>query len=235
MNILQPFIHYLKQLSLFQLFLLFMIENGILIFVSVGIGYLSDGSIKKISVKISRKELWWTFSTLIINTGITLVGFILFKEGFIKMSMNVGPFRVLFDIIVLIIGMDFLLYIFHFLIHNIPIISNIHSLHHEYENPTPISLFVLNPLEVVGFGFLWLVLITVYQSSMMAVFFYLFLNIVMGIIGHLELEVIPSSWSKNIFFKWIANTRFHKDHHKFHNRNFGFYTSVWDKIFGTIE
>jgi lathosterol oxidase len=235
MDLLASSLNYLKQLSLIELFILFLLENGLLIIVAVTIGFFLDGTLKKISLKISGTEILWTFSTLVFNTIITLAGFLLYKEGIIKMTLETNFFRILLDTLVLILGMDFLMYVFHYLIHNIRFVTRIHHLHHKYEAPTAITLFVLNPIEVLGFGSLWLLLIMVYHSSMPAVFIYLFLNLVMGIIGHLELEVIPASWSKKIFLRWIANTAFHNDHHKIHNRNYGFYTSFWDKLFGTMK
>jgi lathosterol oxidase len=233
MNFIKNLLEYLVQLSISELFFLFLFENGILIILSVTVGFILDKTIKGIFHKISTTEILWTCSTLFLNTLITLIGFLLYKYGYVIFSFETNVLWILLDTLVLIMAMDFLMYVFHYFIHNTKFIKKIHDLHHRYEEPTAVTLFVLNPLEVLGFGSLWLSLIMIYPTSVISVFIYLFLNLLMGMIGHLELEVIPVSWSKNFITKWIANTTFHNDHHKQHTYNYGFYTSLWDKLFGT--
>ncbi len=233
MNLILDLLDYLKHLTILELFFIFLLENLMLMLFAVTIGFIMDKTIKGIFSKISFKEFLWSCSALFLNTLITLGGFLLYKYGYVVFSFETNIFRILLDTFLLLISMDFLMYVFHYFIHTIKFIKKIHALHHEYEEPTAITLFVLHPLEVFGFGSLWLVLIMLYNASILSVFTYLFLNLVMGTIGHLELELIPSSWSKNFITKWIANTTFHNVHHKTHNSNYGFYTNLWDKLFGT--
>ena len=71
--------------------------------------------------------------------------------------------------------------------------------------------------------------------SIYATIFYLMFNVAMGMIGHLRKEIIPERIKTHVIFQWIANTGFHVDHHQDENYNFGFYTKVWDRIFGTLK
>lgn len=226
---------YMTSLSIPQLFLLFLLENGILIIGSVLVGFAFDKTIPQIKEKITGKEIFWTCSTLFLNTLITLAGFLLYKYEIIHFSFDDSIFQILLDTFLLVMAMDFLMFIFHYSIHKISFIKKVHDLHHEYENPTAITLYVLHPLEVIGFGSLWLFLLVIHDTSIISVFVYLSLNIVMGMIGHLELEFIPKAWSKNVITKWIANTTFHNDHHKDSSCNYGFYTSFWDLLFKTLK
>lgn len=235
MSFIVDLLGYLTTLSIPALFLIFLLENGILITGSVLIGFAFDKTIPHLKEKITRKEILWTSSTLFLNTLITLAGFLLYKYGIIHFSFDNSFFRILLDTFLLVISMDLLMFLFHYSIHKIRLLRKIHDLHHEYENPTAITLYVLNPLEVIGFGSLWIFLLVLHDTSLLSVFIYLLLNVVMGMIGHLELERIPTSWSKNAVMKWIANTTFHNDHHKDPSCNYGFYTSFWDLLFKTFK
>ena len=235
MDLILHLLEQLKTLTIQELFLIFLLENGSIIVLSVLVGFILDKTISSLWLKISRTELLWTISTLFLNTLITMLGFLLYKYGIVVFSFDTTILSIIIDTLLLIIAMDFLMFVFHYLIHNIAFIKKIHELHHQYKDPTAVTLYVLHPIEVIGFGSLWLSLIILYKSSIIAVFVYLFLNIIMGMIGHLEIEVIPRSWSKNFVMKWIADTTFHNDHHKDPTHNYGFYTSLWDKLFRTLK
>jgi sterol desaturase/sphingolipid hydroxylase (fatty acid hydroxylase superfamily) len=57
------------------------------------------------------------------------------------------------------------------------------------------------------------------------------LNLIWGTIGHLNREFFPASFD-HLF---IGTTRFHNQHHLDESKNFGFYTSIWDRVFGTYK
>jgi len=232
---MQAFFEFLSNCSLSSLFLLFLIENALIAVMAVFIGFALDDLLLEMKYLITRKEIYWTFSTIFFNTLITLVGYKLFQYGFIIFHLNFSSIEILIDFAVLILAMDFLMYIFHWAIHKLSIIYRYHDLHHHYNTPTAISLFVLHPVEVIGFGSLWLCLLAIGNFSIYATILYLMFNVAMGIIGHLRKEFIPERIKNHFIFQWLANTGFHVDHHQHEDYNFGFYTKVWDRIFGTLK
>lgn len=232
---MQALFAHLNSLDLVSLFLLFLLENATIALVAVLLGFAFDGLLSEMKHLISLEEIYWTCSTIFFNTLVTLTGYLLFKYGFIIFHLASGLLNIFIDFVVLIFAMDLLMYVFHLAIHKLSFVYRFHDLHHVYDTPTAISLFVLHPIEVLGFGSLWLVLLFAVNCSIYAVILYLVFNVVMGIVGHLRKEIVPAMIKHNVCFQWLANTGFHVDHHQHEHHNFGFYTKVWDKLFGTLK
>jgi lathosterol oxidase len=226
---------YLSALHPVTLFLLFLAENILIAAISILLGFMLDGLLTTFKDEITLKEIGWTCSTIFFNTLVTLAGYKLFQHGVIIFHLNFSGTELLADFLLLIVAMDFMMYVFHWAIHKLHALYRYHDLHHQYNNPTAVSLFVLHPVEVLGFGGLWLCLLTAIDFSIYAITLYLMFNVAMGIIGHLRKEFIPASLKNHTFFQWLANTGFHVDHHQYQQYNFGFYTKVWDHIFGTLK
>lgn len=110
-----------------------------------------------------------------------------------------------------------------------------HLLHHEAIDPKPIDLFVLHPVETICFGGLWLALLIVHPFNLYAMILYLIVNVLFGMLGHLGIEPLPEKLRKAPVLKYIGTSTFHHQHHRDVEHNFGFYTSVWDRLFGTLQ
>ena len=98
----------------------------------------------------------------------------------------------------------------------------------------PLTLFVLHPLETLSFGALWLAVLAVYTASWLGIAVYLTLNLAFGLIGHLGVEPAPRFFARTPGLRHVATGRFHADHHADAGHNFGFYTLIWDRLFGTL-
>ena len=232
---MQTVFEYLNTCGLAWLFFLFLIENFVVALAAITIGFSFDGLLLNMKQLITKEEIYWSCSTVFFNTLVTLAGYKLFQQGIIVFNLEFSLWEILIDFVVLILTMDFLMYIFHWAIHKLSIIYKYHDLHHRYNTPTAISLFVLHPVEVIGFGSLWLCLLAIGGLSIYATMLYLVFNVAMGIIGHLRKEIIPAVMKEHFIFQWLANTGFHVDHHQHEASNFGFYTKFWDRIFGTLK
>lgn len=224
-NLLQQ----LSQIGFLAQLLVFTIENGILLLMAVLIGKIIEPKNTVLNIK-DRK---WVISTLICNIFITALGFKLYQLQIIRIDFSVSLTSAVIDTLILIILMDFFMFCFHFLAHNLKWFYPIHKLHHTHINTNVYSLFVLHPIETLGFGFIWLILISIFQFNYISLIIYLFLNLMYGIFGHLQKNIFPVFWHKNFMTKWISTTKFHGDHHKNEAHNFGFYFTIWDKIFKT--
>ncbi|GAE32055.1 sterol desaturase family protein [Halalkalibacter hemicellulosilyticus] len=172
--------------------------------------------------------------SVLLNSTVTMIGFYLWRNDVIVLSTSFG-LRAWLDILVLLFIMDFAMYLFHRLAHVKWLYPYIHRTHHRFEDPRPITLFALNPLENLGFGLLWIIVLSVYPASWIGITGYLFFNIVYGLIAHLGVEPFPSSWVKHPVMKWISTSTYHTQHHQQEHYNFGFYTIIWDRLFGTMS
>lgn len=226
---------FLESLHPWAAFGLFLLENVAIFGVAVALGSRLDGTLGILRVLVSPNEWRWAASTVGFNVLITQAGFLLWRTGWIRFSESESIAELLGHVIVLFFAMDLLMYFFHYAIHHLPTFKSLHALHHEYATPSVVDLFVLHPVEVLGFGGLWLGLLLLHPFHIGAVVMYLIINVLFGMAGHLRVERFPDWWRQSALTNWLATTAFHVGHHQNQHRNFGFYTLIWDRLFGTLE
>ncbi|MDN3579713.1 sterol desaturase family protein [Mucilaginibacter flavus] len=217
-----------------NLWLIFLLENLAVTALALLFGWiilrLNHNAIKQ----PSRNEIGICLLTNVINTAITYAGFWLWQQGYIVMNFTINWFIVI-DFVALFMLMDLAMFIFHYAIHHSVVYKAIHRFHHHYTDPTPIDLFVLHPIETVGFGSLWLITIASLSFNFYSVLIYLTVNVFFGIMGHLGIEPFPHSIRRVIPFRYLGTSTFHHNHHLNIHYNYGFYTTIWDKIFKTYK
>ncbi len=95
---------------------------------------------------------------------------------------------------------------------------------------------MLHPLEVLGFGGAWIAVLCLWPGmSAAALAGYIGVNLVFGLLGHLGVEPFPVRVRRLPVFRWVALPMFHVGHHHDPSVNLGFYTTVWDRLFGTVD
>jgi len=182
---------------------------------------------------LDRWEVIWATVCVVLNGGVAFAGWLLWRAGVIVVRRETAAWRVALDVLILLVAMDFLMYVFHRLAHHRWVFRIVHSTHHRYDKPRPLNLFVLNPFEVLGFGALWLAVIAAYPTTWAGMLIYLALNLAFGTLGHLGVEPFPKAVARLPLLRHLGSSTFHADHHQDRHVNFGFYTDVWDRLFGT--
>ena len=215
-----------------------LLENILLFLLSLAFGYalLALFNHQRVSDPpdpLQWQEIAWAVSCVFFNTVVTLAGWWLWRKGWIVVSRDVG-WRTLLDVVVLSLAMDFFMYVSHRAAHIKWVYPWMHATHHHYDKPRPLNLFVLNPFEVLGFGALWLAVITLYPSTWMGILIYLALNLIFGTVGHLGVEPLPKAWVHLPLIRHISSSTFHARHHQDGDVNFGFYTDLWDRLFRSL-
>ena len=179
-------------------------------------------------------ELAAAFSAVILNAAVSVGGWWLWTRGWIELRDG-GILRSLIDCLFMVFAMDLGMYVFHRAAHHPVMFRVIHRFHHRHEATNPISLFVLHPLEVIGFGGLMILFLTLYPMSLAGLIGYLTLNVLFGTLGHSGVEPFPAFLSRLPVLRLIGSSTFHAEHHEHPRYNFGFYTLFWDKLFGTLD
>jgi len=224
----------LTLLSLSEWLILSVVVNSMLYFFSIALYVLLDKKNARILQShkhpVIRSDIYLSVCTVICNSAVMLIGVLLWKKQLVAVADHSSWFAVVFQVILLIVLMDLLMYLFHRLAHIPAVYAFLHKRHHEHIRTNCLSLFVLHPLEALGFGFILIAVLIVYTFSPVAVGIYLFINLVWGTLGHLNKEVFPKGMEQWL----IGTTAFHNQHHLHEDKNFGFYTSIWDKIFRTL-
>lgn len=181
------------------------------------------------------REYLLATSCVVINTLVMLAGLWLWQRGVITVVMALKPLDVVRDVVILFFVMDFAMYVLHRIAHHRWIFPIVHRTHHHYENPRPLTLFVLNPFETISFGVLWLMLLWAYPATWLGMAIYLAINLAFGLMGHLGVEPMPRPWTRWPLLNLISTTTFHCGHHRDISHNYGFYTLIWDRLFGTTS
>ncbi|MEO7246840.1 MAG: sterol desaturase family protein [Novosphingobium sp.] len=133
------------------------------------------------------------------------------------------------------ISFDTWFYWLHRWMHNEPYYKWIHKLHHRSTSPNLLTTLSVHPLESIINGGWMVIFITLYPVHDASMALIGPTNIFMGLYVHSGYEFLPKWWNKTWATKWFISTTFHDHHHRYFNYNFGGYTSVWDRICGTMR
>jgi sterol desaturase/sphingolipid hydroxylase (fatty acid hydroxylase superfamily) len=216
-----------------------LLENLVLFLVAVSVG---NGALRLPTVarllpdpgRISRLQAWLAADAVVMNAVVTVAGWLLWKAGIIHLDSSAGV-RAAVDFVALLLLMDLLMYAGHAVAHRPALFPLAHALHHRFVDARPATLYALHPLEILGFGGLWLAALAVHAFSAWAIIGYAAVNLLFGIFGHLGVEVLPPGVRRSPVFRWVATPTLHAGHHVEPAYNLGFYTSIWDRLFGTLD
>jgi Delta7-sterol 5-desaturase len=130
---------------------------------------------------------------------------------------------------------DFYFYVSHRLMHHPKVFQLVHLTHHKSNNPSPWTAYAFNPLEAVieaGILTIFAFSIPIHRS---AIFIYMLFQISYNIYGHLGFEIFPANMHKHWLGKWFNTSVAHNMHHKYSVKNYGLWTTIWDRVFGTMH
>ena len=179
-------------------------------------------------------EVGAAFGCVGLNGLVSMLGWWLWKSDYIVIYSTQLRYSLL-HCLAMTLFMDFGMYVFHRLAHQPLAYRLFHSFHHRHETTNPISLFVLHPAEVIGFGLLMIAYLLMFPISMAGLVGYLILNVLWGTLGHSGVEPLPARLATVPLLRLGGTSTFHAEHHEHPKYNFGFYTLLWDKLFGTLD
>lgn len=236
---LEWLISWLATASLIELTLAFLLENLFILVGVIGAGWaltalFAHRRVAYVPEPVTFADGAVALMNVGLNTLTTVAGLLLWRAGVITFRTDVGV-RALLDTLILFVAMDFAMYWLHRLAHTRMLYPLLHRYHHRFDRPRTLTLFALNPAENLAFGALWLAVLCLYQASWLGMMLYLTLNVAFGTVGHLGVEPLPSQWAGVPLMGQVAGASFHAQHHQDKDHNFGFYTLVWDRLFGTVR
>jgi Delta7-sterol 5-desaturase len=130
---------------------------------------------------------------------------------------------------------DAYFYLIHRFMHLPVLFKNVHLIHHKSTNPSPWTAYAFHPLEaLLEAGIAPLIAFTLPVHKFGFILFMLF-QIIYNIYGHLGFELYPKGFNKTIIGKWVNTGVAHNQHHKHFKGNYGLYTLIWDRLFGTLR
>lgn len=237
---MQTLLDYTRSLAVGEAALLSLLVNVVVFAVTLALGELVVRAWRGRPVALpppplSRAEITLSATCVVLNSLVMLVGWALFRAGVLAVDGDPHLGRWLLDAALILVVMDLAMYLTHRLAHHPLTFSFVHGIHHRYDAPRPLTLFVLHPLEVLGFGSLWIVILCLHPFSLGGMLLYLTLNTTFGALGHVGVEPFPRGWVRWPVLRAIGTSTFHARHHQSPTSNYGFYTLVWDRLFGTYD
>lgn len=228
-----------RELPVWAAGLLVLLENSLILAVGLLLGTLilklpSAVRIMPDPGRTSGLQRWLALSTVLLNSAVTLAGWKLWTMGVIRVSFE-WSWTIVPQLLGLFLIMDLTSYTGHAIAHLRPLFPLAHRLHHRFVDARPLTLFALHPLEVIGFGAIWIAVLSAFSFSFWAVTAYSAVNLIFGVFGHLGVEPIPASIRRSPIFFVVATPTMHAMHHANPARNLGFYTTIWDRLFGTLD
>lgn len=150
--------------------------------------------------------------------------------------------------VLVIMVRDFFVWFSHYLEHKIPVLWQIHAVHHSAEFLNPLSNRRHHPLQLVWEGGLsnvaagltlgttsYIFHINIIDTALMGVDAYFICDVLS--FYQLRHSHIPLHYGK--WEKWFLSPRSHQLHHSYEtqdwDKNFGLLTSIWDRLFGTMN
>ena len=178
--------------------------------------------------KKSLSDFALSLFILFVNIAVAIPGYALFYWDIIKFDYTFSFASLFADLFLLLVVVDFIMYVAHLSAHRIDFLKKVHERHHTHHEFNELSLYVLHPFEAIGLGLLFTFLFCLYDFNIYAVVLFLLLNWFWGVIAHLNVAKVSIP-------KFFSNNLFHAIHHKTGAYNLGFYTVLWDKLFKTYR
>lgn len=230
---------YLWSCSWMELAIISLIINFGLYFLSIGTyifitHYSNKDTIQAVYQQLKHSDIFLSVFVVVCNAMVMILSVNLLRQGWLVLA-EPDPIYVFLEVGLILLAMDFGMYVFHRIAHHQVLFKLIHGSHHQHTSTNAISLFVLHPLEAIGFGLILVGVLMLYSFSALAITVYLLINLIWGTLGHLNVEVFPSRFKSIFIINSLCTVTFHNQHHQSPHHNFGFYTNVWDRVFGTYK
>lgn len=177
-------------------------------------------------------ELKWSLLTSVIFALVGTLTFYLWKQGYTKLYTDISAYPIYYLPISLCIALfihETYYYWIHRWMHKPHIFKYIHKVHHNSNTTSAFTAFSFHPLEGLLQAIILPLILLLVPMHIYVLFFQLIIMTFSSVINHLEIEIYPKRFQKNIAGKWIIGATHHSLHHKQFKYNFGLYFTFWDK------
>lgn len=138
-------------------------------------------------------------------------------------------------VVVMLFVHDVYFYAMHRIVHQKKIYPIVHKVHHTSHNPTPFAAFAFHPFEALTEFLIFPVIAFTIPHTIGMIATWLGMMTFYNAYGHLGFELYPKDFHKHWLGKWINTSVNHNMHHKYATSNYGLYTLIWDRMFGTVH
>jgi sterol desaturase/sphingolipid hydroxylase (fatty acid hydroxylase superfamily) len=189
---------------------------------------------KRFAPKQLRHELGYTVVTFVAGTGSVVAAMALRAKGMTSLVEGaVSPLTTLAWVVGIVAFNDLWFYGWHRALHTRWLYRHVHSVHHKSVDVNPFSSYSFHAFESFILG-AWVVpaavLLPMPMSALAGVQIVGLLN---NVNSHLGYELLPAWWVRAPVLAWSASSTYHNLHHQKLHGNYGLFSRVWDRLFGT--
>ena len=180
-----------------------------------------------------QTEITWSLINGLIFSFSGAVALILWQKGFTKVYTNIHDYGWWYLPVSLVISMllhETYYYWLHRWMHHPRVFKIVHKVHHDSNITSPFTAFSFHPLEGVLQAIFFPVVLLFLPMHYYIIIVQLVIMSLSSVINHLDIEIYPKNFNKNIFGKWLIGAPHHSLHHKQFKYNYGLYFTFWDKI-----
>ena len=123
----------------------------------------------------------------------------------------------------------------HRVMHHPKVFKIVHLIHHKSNNPSPWTAYAFHPIEAVFEALIVTVIAFSIPTHQSAVAIYMLFQISYNVYGHLGYEIMPKNLNQHWLGKWFNTSVAHNMHHKYSVKNYGLWTTIWDRMMGTMH
>ncbi len=180
-----------------------------------------------------KNEVKWSIITAFIFSLAGTVTMILWQKGFTKVYLDkdqYGWWYLPVSLIVFMLLHETYYYWLHRWMHIPSVFKIVHKVHHNSNIASPFTAFSFHPLEGLLQAIFLPIMLMILPMHYYVIIIQLTIMTVSSVINHLDIEIYPASFSKNIVGKWLIGASHHSLHHKQFKYNYGLYFTFWDKL-----
>jgi sterol desaturase/sphingolipid hydroxylase (fatty acid hydroxylase superfamily) len=186
-----------------------------------------------------RREAGYSALSIIVFT--LVLGGVFFlntKHRFLQTYAHIGDYGPVWfaaSIPLSILVHDFYFYWAHRCMHLPSVFERVHKVHHLSTNPSPLAAFAFHPIEAVVESLALVIISAIIPIHPLALGLVGLYSIATNVLGHLGYEFFPARFASHPVFGWLNTATSHNQHHRSFRYNYGLYTLIWDRVFGTVH
>jgi sterol desaturase/sphingolipid hydroxylase (fatty acid hydroxylase superfamily) len=184
-----------------------------------------------------RRDIFYSALSMCIFAGISVFTFTILKP-YTHIYSDIHQYSMTyyyFTFIWMFFLHDAYFYWSHRLMHHPKVFKYVHLIHHKSTNPSPWTAYAFHPFEAVMEALIVTVIAFSIPTHRSAITIYMLFQIGYNVYGHLGFEIFPRKFNRHWLGKWFNTSVSHNMHHKFFVKNYGLWTTIWDRMMGTMH
>lgn len=185
-----------------------------------------------------KREALYSMSTIFIFSMGGVFNFYVNNKGWGKYYPQIQDYGWTywwFTVGLMIVLNDLHFYLTHRLLHWGPLYKKIHVVHHLSKQTTAITSHAFHPVEALISMSIAFIIPFIFPLHISAYITFTTLALLNNVYGHCGFEFWPKKWIRSFPLNALNTSTVHSWHHEKSNGNFGLYTTLWDKLFGTYK